>query len=271
MPRLEVNGASIYYETAGSASEPALLLIHAGIANLRMWDPQLEALSRDHHVIRYDSRGFGETTTQNIEFSDRADALALLDHLGVAKATVIGCSRGGQIALDLAVEFPHRVAGVVVIGGGPSGFPDLEMTAEEEALVDEMDIAFEQAEWERLNRLEVKLWSIGPGRDEAELDPEFVRTAYELNAANIPHVTEKPTPIPLEPPSYDRVVDIAVPSLVMVGDCDLSEHLAESAYLLSTRPHADGVRFPNTAHLPNLERPEEFERVLTRWLADHGL
>lgn len=271
MSRLEVNGASIYYETAGSPDNPALLLIHAGIANLRMWDPQRDALAHDHYVIMYDSRGFGETTTDNVEFSDRDDARALLDHLGVTAATLIGCSRGGQIALDLTVETPERSKGVVVIGGGPSGFPYMGMTTDEEALVDEMDIAFEQAEWERLNRLEVKLWGIGPTRDEAELDPDFVGTAYSLNAANIRHITEKPTPSPLEPPSYDRLIDIDVPALVMVGELDLSEHLAEFEYLLSTIPRADEARFPNSALLLNMEHPEEFERVLTRWLRQHEL
>lgn len=271
MPRLESNGASLYYEADGEPSAPALLLVHAGIANLRMWDPQVAALAERHHVIRFDTRGFGQTTTENVEFSNRADALALLDHLGVDKATLIGCSRGGQIALDLAVDTPARVAGAVTIGSGPSGFPDLEPTTEEEVIIDEMDLAFETSDWEKLNRLEVKFWSIGPLRDEADLDPEFVRTAYELNRANLPHVTDEATPIPLEPPSYDRVVDIAVPVLVMVGDHDVSEALAQYEYLLSVIPRADGARFPNSAHLPSVEQPEEFQRVLLRWLDEHGL
>jgi 3-oxoadipate enol-lactonase len=271
MPRLDGNGASLYFETDGDASAPALLLLHAGIANLRMWDPQIDALKQRHYVIRYDARGFGETTTENVEFSARTDALRLLDHLGVDKATVIGCSRGGQIALDLAVESPSRVAGLVAIGAGPSGFPELEPTVEEEAIIDEMDLAFETADWEKLNRLEVKLWSIGPLRDEADLDQQFVRTAYELNHANLAHIDESPTQLPLEPPSYDRVVDIAVPVLVMVGDHDVSESLAQSEYLLSVVPRADGARFPGSAHLPSVEQPGDFTRVLLRWLDEHGL
>ena len=91
MPRLDVPGASLYYETQGDPASPALLLIHAGIATLRMWDPQVAALAAHHYVIRFDTRGFGQTTTENVEFSNRADAAALLDHLGVARVTVIGC------------------------------------------------------------------------------------------------------------------------------------------------------------------------------------
>lgn len=271
MPHLDVNGASLYYETDGHVSSPALLLIHAGIANLRMWDPQIEALAREHFVIRYDTRGFGRTATEDVEFSDHGDALAILDHLGITQATVIGCSRGGRIAIDLTLANPARVTGLVTVGSGPSGFPDLELTPEEDELADQLDAAFEAKDWERLGDLEVRLWSIGPSRREEDLDPEFVATAYELNRANLAHAQENPTHIPLEPSAYDRLVDIEVPALVMVGDHDLSECLAQYEYLSTTIPHADSARFPDSAHLPNVEQPQEFERVLLQWLREHHL
>lgn len=271
MAHLDVNGATLYYETDGRLSSPALLLIHAGIANLRMWDPQVAALAREHFVIRYDTRGFGRTSTEDVEFSDHADALAMLDHLGVAQATVIGCSRGGRIAIDLAIEHPERVSGLVTIGSGPSGFPDTELTPEEDELADQLDAAFESKDWERLGDLEVRLWSIGPTRREEDLDPAFVATAYELNRANLPHAEENPTHTPVEPPAYDRLVDLDVPALVMVGDHDLSECLTQYEYLSTTIPRADSARFPESAHLPSVEQPQEFERVLLQWLSQHGL
>ncbi|MBB5633039.1 pimeloyl-ACP methyl ester carboxylesterase [Cryobacterium mesophilum] len=271
MPHLEVSGARLYYETDGHISSPAVLLIHAGIANLRMWDPQVPALASRHLVIRFDTRGYGETETEDVPFSNREDAIALLDHLGVARATVIGCSRGGSIGIDLAIEHPDRVAGIVTIGSGPSGFPEVELTEREDELFDELDALFEAKDWEQLARREAELWDFGPLRSAQDLDPSFVATAYELNAANVRHTTEKPTTIPLEPPAYDRVVDIAVPALVMVGDHDLSPTLAQYEYLLSTIPGADGCRFPDSAHLPSVEQPAEFERVLLAWLDEHNL
>jgi 3-oxoadipate enol-lactonase len=271
MPHLDVPGASLYYETDGHISKPALLLIHAGIATLRMWDPQVPALADDHFVVRFDARGFGQTDTEDGEFSNRADALALLDHLGVARGTLIGCSRGGTIALDLAVEHPDRVAGLVVIGSGPSGFPDTELTEVEDARFDEIDRAFEAQDWHRLARLEAAVWDFGPLRREEDLNPDFVTTAYALNRVNVIHAEEKPVSIPLEPPAYDRVVDIDVPTLVAVGEYDMSEVLAAYEYLLTTVPNADGCVLRDTAHLPNVERPEVVERVLVDWLADHGL
>jgi 3-oxoadipate enol-lactonase len=271
MPHLDVPGASLYYETDGHISKPALLLIHAGIATLRMWDPQVPALADDHFVIRFDTRGFGQTSTEDVAFSNRADALALLDHLGVARATLVGCSRGGTIAIDLAVDSADRVAGLVVIGSGPSGFPDIELTDAEDARFDEIDRAFEARDWHRLARLEAAIWDFGPLRREEDLDPGFVATAYELNRVNVIHAEEAPVSTPLEPPAYDRVVDIEVPALVTVGEYDISEVLAAYEYLLSALPNASGCVFRDTAHLPSVERPAEVERVLLGWLGDNNL
>ncbi|HAM27803.1 MAG TPA: hypothetical protein DCP11_14210 [Microbacteriaceae bacterium] len=271
MPHLDLPGASLYYETDGHVSSPAVLLIHAGIATLRMWDGIVPALAAGHFVIRYDARGYGETVSESVPFSDHADALDLLDHLGIARATIVGSSRGGAIAIDLAVEHADRVAGLVAIGSAPSGFPDTELTEREDAMFDELDAAFEARDWALLYDLEARLWSIGPTRDEAELDPAFVAEAYALNRANVPHHSESPTRTPLEHPAYYRLVDIDKPTLVTVGEHDLSVALVQYEYLLTTIPNADGCRFPASAHIPSVEQKDEFERVLLDWLADKGL
>lgn len=271
MPELDVNGATLSYETAGPISSPALLLVHAGIANLRMWDPQIAALSRGHFVIRSDSRGFGQTTTTDVEYSNRADLLALLDHLGIARATVIGCSRGGGIAIDFALEHPERVAGLVTIGSGPSGHPEVALTDREDELFSELDRAWESEDWALLARLEVRLWSIGPTRHEADLDPGFVGTAFALNADKPNHSHESATALPLQPPAYARLDEISVPALITVGDQDLSVAVTQYEYLLGSIPGAAGHVFTNAAHLPSVEKPDEFERVLVAWLGSHNL
>ena len=109
MPFLEHDGARIHYEVAGPDDAPAILFLHAGVATSAMWDPQFRDLSRDHRVVRYDLRGFGRTESQDVPFSNRSDAIAVLDAAGVDRATLVGASRGGTIALDTAVEFPERV------------------------------------------------------------------------------------------------------------------------------------------------------------------
>lgn len=272
MPLLAVPGAELHYETSGRASAPVLLLIPAGIATLRMWDAQVEAFSEHHLVARYDPRGFGGTRhDESVPFANRADALALLDHLGADRATVIGASRGGTIALDLALDAPDRVAAVVTVGGGPSGFPDAALTAEEQRRVDELDAIDPATDAARLVRLETRLWAVGPERDASDVDPAFVRRALELNAPNIAHAADDGTMLPLEPPAYGRLGDIRVPALVIVGDADLSSARARFEHLLESLPDVTGFRFPDAAHLPSVERPAEFERVVLDWLAGHAL
>ncbi|HUF07067.1 MAG TPA: alpha/beta hydrolase [Candidatus Binatia bacterium] len=117
---LETNGGRIAYDVEGAGE--AVVLIHAGVADRRMWDDQVAALRDAYRVIRYDTRGFGETETDAVPFSNRADLAALLDHLGERSAHLVGLSRAGSIALDFSIEFPDRVRSLVVAAGGVSGY-----------------------------------------------------------------------------------------------------------------------------------------------------
>jgi len=271
MAEMDFNGGSFYYEVEGDRRRPALVLIHAGIATLRMWDPVVPALAEDHFVVRYDTRGFGRTTTTGVRFSEVDDLLAVMDHAGVDRATLIGASRGGRIAIDATVEHPERVSGLVTVGSNPSGFPEVEMTERENDLFDELDALLLAGDHESFNRREAELWAAGPTRDVIELDPAFLEFAYELNAPNLIHLRDDATLVPLESPAYYRTVDIEIPALFAVGEHDLSGELAATEYLLSTVPDSSGATFPDSAHLPSVERPAEFVRVLTEWLSSNSL
>lgn len=271
MPHLDVPGARLYWESAGHASGKPLLLIHAGIATLRMWDPIVDELAQDRFVIRYDCRGFGETEFDDVPFSNRADALAVLDHAGVERATLIGASRGGSIALDIAVETPARAAGVIVIGSGPSGFPEVELTPREDALLDAIDAAEAAGDWGTLVSLETTFWDVGPLREEDDVSPDFLRLAHDLNRANVRHLERQPVAIPLEPPAYEQMCDLEIPALVMVGEFDITPALAQYEYLVNSIPDATGAIFHDAAHLPSVERPTEFLHVVQDWLNDNAL
>ena len=115
-----VAGGSLYAEIDGSG--PAIALVHAGVANLRMWDAHVPAMAEHHTVIRYDTRGFGNTESDHVEFSNRADLIAVLDHAGAERALLVGVSRGGSIVLDTALEYPERTTGLVFVAGGVLGY-----------------------------------------------------------------------------------------------------------------------------------------------------
>jgi 3-oxoadipate enol-lactonase len=271
MPHLDLPGASLYYETDGHITSPAVLLLHAGVATLRMWDPLVPRLADDHFVIRFDERGFGQTKTENAEFSDRQDARDLLDHLGVDQALVVGSSRGGSIALDLAVETPARVAGVMTVGSGPSGYPEAALTDPETAAFEALEKLFEAQEWHQLMRAETEIWAFGPTRNSSELDPAFVEVAYDVHRVNAAHCSEEPVDLGLDPPAYGRVSGIAVPVLATVGEFDVSVCLDQQVFLVESIPNAEGYIFANSAHLPSLEHQDEFAAVLIGWMRRNGL
>ncbi|MEV1128900.1 alpha/beta hydrolase [Agromyces sp. NPDC049794] len=271
MPRLTVPGAELSFETDGHASAPAVLLLPTGVATMRMWDPQVPELAAGHFVVRLDPRGSGATTSGDAPYSDRDDVRAVLDHLGVERATIVGAGRGGTIALDLALESPERVAGLVVVGAGPSGFPEVELTREEHRRVDELDVAIGASDTALLVRLETALWAAGPLRLESNLDREFVAFAHELNAPNAIHADHPARPEPLDPPAYGRLGDIRVPALVVVGDYDLSAARVQHEYLVDALPDATGFRLREAAHLVSVERAREFTHVLLDWLGERGL
>src|SRR5579883_2650659 len=116
---VDVEGGKLYYEVAGTGHP--FVLIHAGVADHHMWDDQFPVFAQRYRVIRYDTREFGLTTSENVSYSNRQDLYDLLRHLGVEKTYVMGCSLGGQIAVDFTLEHPDMVDALIVVGGGISG------------------------------------------------------------------------------------------------------------------------------------------------------
>lgn len=270
MPIVEVPAARLAYDTAGDPSHPALLFVHAGIATRAMWDPQFADLARDHFVVRYDTRGFGESPGDDVEFADRHDVLAVLDAAGVARATLVGCSRGGRIALDATLDAPERVTGLVMIGSSPGGQDDGVLTDREQQMVDAMEAAEEAGDYEEMVRIEVAFWDLGPTRDVDDVDPAFLERAIELNVGAA-HWDFAGLDRPLDPAAVDRLGEVAVPALVVVGDHDNSEVLAGYDLLMAGLAHAEGFRFADSAHLPSVEHPARFTARLREFLARHGL
>src|SRR5690606_30071136 len=116
---LDVNGARLYYEDMGSGE--AVVFVHAGIADNRMWDDQFALFAESHRVIRYDQRGFGQSPAPKGPFSYHADLHGVMQALGVERAALIGCSMGGMAVVDFALEHPEMTRALVAVCGGISG------------------------------------------------------------------------------------------------------------------------------------------------------
>ena len=258
-----VNGASFHYEVMGEG-EP-LVLVHPGIADGRMWDGQFEAFAGRYRVIRYDMRGFGRTVvTSGGTYSHHDDLRGLLDYLGIEQARFVGCSMGGKTVIDFALEFPGRTRALVLVGSAVGGFePDVDPPKE----WDELVAADEAGDLERVSELEVRVWVDGPYRGTDRVEPAVRDLVREMDLIDLKNeAAGSGDEQPLQPPAANRLTEIQIPALVVVGDRDRPEIVATADLLEERLPNAQKVVMTGTAHLPNMERPEEFNRIVLEFL-----
>jgi pimeloyl-ACP methyl ester carboxylesterase len=243
----------IVWDEAGSG--PAVLLLHSGITDRRMWEPQIAPLAETHRVIRYDARGYGESGPITEPYRPYDDAVAVLDAAGADRAVVVGSSMGGAAAIDMAIARADRVAALVAVGSGPRGrTPDAGLRAGWDAAEE----AYEAGDVERAIDLDTGMW-VDPG-------PVYDQVRA-WNAAIIARDEDTSHALELDPPAVGRLDEITCPVLAIVGDRD-QPFVVEGARLL-----AEGVRDGHLAmlhgvrHLPSLERPDEFTALLLDFLA----
>ena len=254
--------AQIAFEIAGEGT--AVVFIHAGIADRRMWGPQLEAVPEGFKYVSLDLRGHGATALTDSRFSNHEDVLAVMDHLDMETAVVVGCSMGGGTAFDVALASPDRVMGLVVVGSGAPGFDveDYEPPQWPEILK-----AYEAGDMARVAELDGEVWVAGYGRNRDEVDQDVLSKVIEMDLVILPNEDRRDELlIPLEPPRAERWGEITAPTLVMVGEHDLPDCRQSAEVLAGALSHHGAIVVPGAAHLPSLERPEEFNRALVGFL-----
>jgi 3-oxoadipate enol-lactonase len=258
----------LYYEVAGSGQP--VLFIHAGVADCSMWNDQFDFFSQYYRVIRYDTRGFGKSHTETTEFSHRQDIIELFKNLGVERACVIGISRGGQIAIDFTLEHPERVSALIPVAAGVSGFDYQPVESEESRhefeLFTHMDELWERNAFDELADLEVHVWVDGPSRPVGRASQKIREYIHKIVRANYTRQDGQATAQPLSPPAANRLGEILVPTLVLVGEYDTIGTLAMANKLEKEVPGARTMVFPNTAHMLPLEEPARFNEVVLHFL-----
>jgi 3-oxoadipate enol-lactonase len=265
-----VHRGNLYYEEAGEGQP--VLLIHAGVADCTMWDRQMNAFSQLYRVIRYDTRGFGRSRSETTEFSNRQDILDLFQHLGIEKASVIGISRGGQIAIDFTLEHPERVSALVTVAAGISGYEfqanDDPRAQRESELFKHMEELWEKKAYDELTNLEVHVWADGPTQPEGRAPSEVRDYMRKVVRANYGRKDGEPSPIPLAPPAIDRLGEIQQPTLIVVGEYDACGALAVADELECKIPLSRKVGIPAAAHMIPMEQPELFNKVVLDFLKE---
>jgi pimeloyl-ACP methyl ester carboxylesterase len=250
----------IYFETAGSG--PPLVFLHAGISDLRMWDPQFDLFARRFRVVRYDHRGFGKTRPTRTPFMLHEDLLSVMRCLGIARAVLVGCSMGGTTAVDFALAYPDMVDALVLSGSGLSGWT---WSPEIVKLLTETFERVGAGDLDGARQLSEQFWLEGQ-RHSGSIDLIYRARASALYADNFRPERWTIQPQPPNPPSNKRLAEIKAPTLVMIGDRDAPDLHNIADLLVSEIDGARLVTIRNAAHLPNLEHPDQFNQIVMDFL-----
>jgi pimeloyl-ACP methyl ester carboxylesterase len=265
---VEVDGGRLEFDVAGDG--PAVALLHPGLWDRRTWDAQVGIFAREYLVVRFDARGYGRSSRlePGRQFSRVDDLAAVLDAAGVERAALVGCSMGGNTALDFALVYPDRVWALVLVSSGFDGF---EGTAEEEARWDaewaglDRDIraAIEAGELERAQELRLTMWA-PLGTD----DPRG-RRIRDLAFDNLHELTmDESGARAIDPPAGTRLEEVAAPTLVLPAEHDPPWQRRMAEELAARIPNARLVRIPGTDHVANVRRSAEFDDAVLAFLAE---
>jgi 3-oxoadipate enol-lactonase len=256
---IPVPGGELYAVADGDG--PPIVLLHAGVVDSRVWEPFVPLLTRaGYRTIRYDARGFGRSRTEDVEFRRADDLLAVLDAFGAERAALVGNSQGGQIALDLAVTHPARVAALVQLASGIGGL-EVPMSPRDEAVEERYEAIDQAGDLEALTDFELALWGAGVEQPVERLSPEL-RTFLRPMFADANEGRPRGQQLPINPPAAERLDQLTMPVLFVHGGLDFSYVELFGHHLEATVPSARLVVMPGVAHLVAVEAPDETARLI---------
>jgi 3-oxoadipate enol-lactonase len=257
----DVNGARLYYEATGDG--PVVVLLQGGQLPLEMWDDQFVELSKDFRVVRYDVRGFGRSSPAKGPYAHHDDLHALLTSLGIERASLIGLSLGGRIAIDFARQHPSTVDKLVLVGPGLSGF---KFSEERAAWIDSLRAAWTARDSNRV----ALLWLESDYMRPAMRDSTLAARLRRLSVQNASTWVQPDSERVMQPPSVGRLSEIRAPTLVILGALDTPDIKAITDSLVQKIPGARRVIIDDAGHMVNMEKPAEFNRAVLTFLREKG-
>jgi 3-oxoadipate enol-lactonase len=260
--------AGIAYDRAGPRGDLPVVLLHAGVADRRMWDPLWSALAVERDVVRLDLRGFGESATRpRGMLSPVDDVLDTFAELGIDCSHLVGASFGAAVAVEAALTQAPQVASLLL--SPPGGSLIAELTPDLRTFIEIENAALARGDLGDAVEATLAWWVDGPGREAGEVDPT-VRDMVRLMQRRAFEVTAGWDDIEkreLDPAALDRLAEIRVPTLVLVGSLDIEAIHEAARRVVHGIAGARLVNWPDTAHLPSMERPDDFLALLRDWLA----
>jgi 2-hydroxy-6-oxonona-2,4-dienedioate hydrolase len=261
-----IDNAKIYYETAGKGIP--LVMIHAGVADSRQWNNEFTDFAQSYQVIRYDMRGYGKSEPVAGEFSHMSDLVSLLVTLEIPGPVVLmGCSMGGGLAMDFALTHPLRAKALIMVDAGPSG---LKLDVATPSKFAEAEKAFEAGDLDLVAEIETQIWFDGMDRTPEQVNQAMRKLLFEMNRIALSHEVKQlgkrlPT---TQTPAFDRLGDLDIPVLVIIGAHDTPYILAAADYMTEKLQFARKVIIEDAAHLSNMDQPHEFQGIVKDFLGN---
>jgi pimeloyl-ACP methyl ester carboxylesterase len=256
-----VNGTWLYYEVAGDG--PPVALIHGLTLDTRMWDDQFLPLAAHYRVLRYDARGFGRSDLPTDQpYSPHDDLRALVEHLGLGPAAVIGLSMGGGIAADFAIAHPDLTRALVLIDaalGGHRFSPEWSIaTRHVWDGVREGGVAVSKERW-------LAHGLFVPANEQPAVGARLAAMVGDYSGW---HWLNRDPARGVEPPTLAQPDRITAPTLAILGERDLPDFHAMTRRLQEGLPSMPIVIIPDVGHMANMEAPEEVNRAILAFLHD---
>ncbi len=255
----------------GEPSGRPVLLVHAGICDRRMWDPQLGVLSKDRRVLRLDLRGFGASDRKAAgDFAHYLEVAALLDELGIVGAHLVGGSMAAGVIAEVALSRPELAGSLLLVA--PGGTLRTEVTADLEAFWEAEAEALADEDLDQAVEANLETWLDGPGQPSDRVPASVRAFVGQMQLKAFENTDgwddEEIEGSRLEPAVASRVGDLRVPTRILVGELDVAAVGRTAERLAEQIPGASLVRWPDVAHLPSLERPDDFSRLARDWFAE---
>jgi pimeloyl-ACP methyl ester carboxylesterase len=253
---LKVDGGRLYYEEGGTGAP--VVLLHDGLVHSVAWDGAWKPLCEKFHVVRYDRRGYGRSDAPRARFSPTADLVALLKHVRVPRATLVGCSSGAWLAIDFALEHPDQVEQLILIGPVLHGMATsghfYERGEKNNAPLKTGDVKAAAENWSK------DRYQLAAGHDAARkaLYDALVQSPQNLRYPG--QFEDRPSP-----PAIDRLAEVRVPTLILVGESDIADVHAYSGAIEAGIRGARREVVKDAGHLVGLDQPERLNRIITRF------
>lgn len=260
--KINVGDAVISYDLTGKGR--TVVFIHGWTHNKSVWDDQVPVFSKRYRVLRYDSPGFGESTGYDDEGSEPADLLVLLEALRIEHAYIVGHSRGGGIALRFAAAYPDKVDGLVLYGAvPPAGIP---FPPELGQLFGSLPAIAKQYGLDSVGKLvfATDLAWVPPGRNDVTERYRRLWASYKGKDLLDPHPESGLVTLP----NVARLSTLRMPTLVVIGDHEMSFIAAAADTFVRYMPNAKKVVIPNAGHGAHFAQPTTFNGALLDFFAD---